>query len=301
MNNYTNLDLSTTSHLEHTITNILPPLKQFKSGISAEDVVCKERLRLVINTENNLPACVKSSSLERLVTQGWALVESKHPDNKQYSSLRVISYRIIPGAIPTIPCPDSPKFPSSIVNSSGFNVYNFSGISNYVLYPGHQGTITYKIDKDGHPSQFSEKVNLKNDLTFYHQENVTVEQTVVPKTIRLENGTTVQGFDACYVIPDSFGARSCYGGPGQLPPKMKTILVPQWNHTGITVLSKPESESLESNISVIFTSTILVDSNAPLGTYWLILPPGICGGGDSILLTIGNQPYANEKVRYLQP
>lgn len=47
------------------------PLKQFKSGISAENVKCKDDLKLVIKMDNHLPACVKPTSVPRLLTQGW--------------------------------------------------------------------------------------------------------------------------------------------------------------------------------------------------------------------------------------
>ncbi|MGI0042042.1 MAG: hypothetical protein ACRD94_08800, partial [Nitrosopumilaceae archaeon] len=47
------------------------PLKQFKSGISSENVKCKDDLKLVINMDNHLPACVKPTSVSRLLTQGW--------------------------------------------------------------------------------------------------------------------------------------------------------------------------------------------------------------------------------------
>lgn len=52
------------------------PLKQFKSGISAQDVQCNHDLRLVIKSQDNSPRCVKPNSIARLVSQGWTL-ESK--------------------------------------------------------------------------------------------------------------------------------------------------------------------------------------------------------------------------------
>ena len=52
--------------------NILSPLKQFKSGIAAQDVTCKKGLQLVIKSKDNSPACVYSSTAAKLVTLGWA-------------------------------------------------------------------------------------------------------------------------------------------------------------------------------------------------------------------------------------
>jgi hypothetical protein len=47
------------------------PLKQFKSGIAVNDIQCKQGFELVIKSHNNFPACVKLSSLARLLEQGW--------------------------------------------------------------------------------------------------------------------------------------------------------------------------------------------------------------------------------------
>jgi len=52
-------------------TALLAPLKQLKSGIDAEDIQCSKGLELVIKAHNNSPACVKSSSVEKLVSHGW--------------------------------------------------------------------------------------------------------------------------------------------------------------------------------------------------------------------------------------
>jgi len=52
--------------------NVLSPLKQFKSGIAAQDVTCKEGLQLVIKAKDSSPACVQSSTAAKLVTLGWA-------------------------------------------------------------------------------------------------------------------------------------------------------------------------------------------------------------------------------------
>jgi len=52
--------------------NILPPLKQFKSGILPKDVVCKTGLELVFKAKGNFPICVKPSTATKLVERGWA-------------------------------------------------------------------------------------------------------------------------------------------------------------------------------------------------------------------------------------
>jgi len=50
------------------------PLKQFKSGISANDVKCKEDLQLVIKGNDGSPACVKPDTAIKLELRGWAAI-----------------------------------------------------------------------------------------------------------------------------------------------------------------------------------------------------------------------------------
>ena len=49
---------------------VLSPLKQIKSGIVPANVVCKEGLGLVFKL-NGQPACVKTTSIQKLITWGW--------------------------------------------------------------------------------------------------------------------------------------------------------------------------------------------------------------------------------------
>ena len=53
-------------------SNVLEsPLKQFKSGTDPYFVICNQNLQLVIKSSDNSPACVRPSSIERLLKQGW--------------------------------------------------------------------------------------------------------------------------------------------------------------------------------------------------------------------------------------
>ena len=48
------------------------PHKQMKMGIAAHDVKCKEGFAVVFKATNGMPACVKPSSVDRLIEIGWA-------------------------------------------------------------------------------------------------------------------------------------------------------------------------------------------------------------------------------------
>ena len=50
-----------------------PPLKQIQDGTDPSDVTCTEGLELVMKVSNGLPACVKPSSVEKLIERGWAI------------------------------------------------------------------------------------------------------------------------------------------------------------------------------------------------------------------------------------
>ncbi|MDH3834895.1 MAG: hypothetical protein OES34_12165, partial [Nitrosopumilus sp.] len=50
-----------------------PPLKQIQDGTQPSDVTCTEGRELVMKFSNGLPACVKPSSVEKLIERGWAV------------------------------------------------------------------------------------------------------------------------------------------------------------------------------------------------------------------------------------
>lgn len=52
----------------------IPPLVQYKQGITFEKISCKKGLELVLKNSNNSPACIKSSSAKILEERGWASI-----------------------------------------------------------------------------------------------------------------------------------------------------------------------------------------------------------------------------------
>jgi len=51
---------------------ILSPLKQMQSGVSAKDVLCKEGLELIFKVSDGSAACVIPSTVSKLIERGWA-------------------------------------------------------------------------------------------------------------------------------------------------------------------------------------------------------------------------------------
>ncbi|MGI0087851.1 MAG: hypothetical protein ACREBI_07800 [Nitrosotalea sp.] len=62
------------------IPRIDSPLKQFKSGISVEDIQCADGLTLVVKTEDGTPACVKPDTAQILIERGWGMNISSNTD-----------------------------------------------------------------------------------------------------------------------------------------------------------------------------------------------------------------------------
>lgn len=50
-----------------------PPLKQIKDGQNPTHVTCTEGLELVLKQSTGLPACIKPSSVAKLIQRGWAI------------------------------------------------------------------------------------------------------------------------------------------------------------------------------------------------------------------------------------
>ena len=48
------------------------PLKQISSGVDPKSVICREGFEMVFKAVDNFPACVKPTTVEKLIQRGWA-------------------------------------------------------------------------------------------------------------------------------------------------------------------------------------------------------------------------------------
>ena len=55
-----------------SISGMSSPLVQFKSGVLANNVTCKQGLELIFKAEDGTPACVNQQTVQVLVERGWA-------------------------------------------------------------------------------------------------------------------------------------------------------------------------------------------------------------------------------------
>ncbi len=53
--------------------DFLTPLQQIKTGISPNEVTCKQGFDLIIKKNYNSPACVRPSTAEKLILRGWGI------------------------------------------------------------------------------------------------------------------------------------------------------------------------------------------------------------------------------------
>jgi plastocyanin len=66
-----NSTLNINSNIKMDLT-MPSPLKQFKSGVAANDVICRPDMQLLIQNQENLPICVKLGSVSNLLRQNWS-------------------------------------------------------------------------------------------------------------------------------------------------------------------------------------------------------------------------------------
>jgi len=59
--------------IAESIAYFPPPLKQINDGIEPTKVTCTEGLELVLKFSNGKPACLKPSSVSKLIERGWAI------------------------------------------------------------------------------------------------------------------------------------------------------------------------------------------------------------------------------------
>lgn len=279
------------------VTITLDPLEQVKSGITPQDVACKEGLQLVIKAEDNSPACVKLDVAYVLIKRGWAASESAYPGGDTQFVLDTNS-TIMPAHLPRSSGVRVPYYESSrVLNYSGFDgVYNetfpYRGTQkDYVLKPGSTGVITFKLDAGAseqqgqrYPIPLPKSLNLTNYAVFYHEITSLEDLSKYPGVTF--NGNDYGDFRACSTGPA--GGGTCIGGPFGGTNPIEAFVT---DHPGVDVLFDPPSEVLPLGMnatSQVVTMMITADSSAPRGTYLVVLPSI---GVDSFLLTVGNQPY----------
>ncbi len=267
------------------------PLKQYKAE-SREGITCQSGLELLRKASNGFTTCVKPQTKVELVKRGWgsetwpfsSIVKNKASCN--------ITPEIMPGPYPLQSCPaTSNQITTTILNSTGFasihraNILAFA--DDYVLEPGHNGTITYSLGlsdavlPDWLGDLPSRNTNLTNYAQFIHYKTLDLKELEnYPDTILKKDSTS---FATCFETPYD---PSCIG---ELTTS-NTVNAFVYDHPGVTVHFDKQYELLTKGQNVTLAVTFSASKDAVPGTYVVILPQGMCSGG-MILLTIGDCPY----------
>ena len=58
-------------------SSILPPLKQFKSGIPTNEVQCRDELTMLLSPKDSRPVCVTEETAEKLTHRNWGIIVSR--------------------------------------------------------------------------------------------------------------------------------------------------------------------------------------------------------------------------------
>lgn len=79
------------------ITYFPPPLKQIQDGVKPNEVTCTEGLELVLKESNGKPACLKPSSVAKLIERGWAIhvLPDYSPENNNSQIFSMGQHEII--------------------------------------------------------------------------------------------------------------------------------------------------------------------------------------------------------------
>ncbi|MDC8451655.1 MAG: hypothetical protein KGH87_00670 [Thaumarchaeota archaeon] len=143
------------------------PLKQISSMIKPDDVTCNNNLKLMMY--QNKTVCISPDHVAKMSLHGW-----KPYEKPEYIPVLNRVYSSGPG----FGCPFI--FPNAtIVNSTGFETYNYSGITHYILKPKQSGSFTYNIYSDSYnldpPILSPSKINVTNGADIYFQPDARHE------------------------------------------------------------------------------------------------------------------------------
>lgn len=174
------------------ISNSISPLQQFKSGILAKDVKCKQDLLLMIKTENNFPACVTPDTAQKLVERGWGMIIK--PVTQQ--------------------TPEVTPIPNSFEGCNTSYPQIFTGIAVLYMPLNSTGKICVQYSNSNPPTTVGMGIFEANHI-FEKPKNITfwpVNQTIstgnstIVYTIRSENQLGFYGVDFfCAPIPLAVG------------------------------------------------------------------------------------------------
>jgi len=227
------------------------PLQQFKSGIEADKIICKQGLELVIKSERrHHPICVTPTTKSKLIQMGFALpirnAGPVYPDNMPGKEFAAQTSEIPEDLVD---CDKIAKLERDtwhcgavtveqkfdMLEAKGFSICGQKPNEYHVLKPGQQGYFVYQTFRGNDfndPPSSPHKINVTKEPSFlceYDEGNLLTRKPCVPN--------------------------------------------------GIHVYFESDSPTLGYNQTVTVKAIVLVDETTEDQSFWLGLTPFTCYGG----------------------
>lgn len=184
---------------EQSWNSILSPLKQFRSGIKAQDIQCNPNFILVIKYEDGYPACVMPNTANQLLELGWAKNIIHSTNQMLYSSH--IPFRITalvlysPHDLCLHTCPPNDFYLKINANSTGYLLgYDVCNLSSCI----HASDLSILLPVSDPLKPNYSMIPLPTELQWKYGDNVNIKVTIsntsdnkTATTINLGNSTIV--------------------------------------------------------------------------------------------------------------
>jgi hypothetical protein len=267
------------ANLYPNTASFLPPTIQFKSGIQAASIACNEGFQLIIKNENNLPACVKPSSIKKLVLSNWAL---KPSDELTLEGLKA-TYRVGEQIDFTINFRGFAGcgYPEILVkNKNNETIWSSNrllqlcdsdtgyGVSNWKVGNSSLGTLLinqtgiYNLDVS-----MGEKT-IEKEFSIISSQMVEQSRTLVTNPLQCENKFKPKPFEHI-VFPNGTSLTVNYVPVFLMKPdSIGKICITNWsidkssNYSGKTTAGVSKDNSVTSDVTIVpYPESITIDSN----------------------------------------
>ncbi|MGI0058246.1 MAG: hypothetical protein ACREBJ_00630 [Nitrosotalea sp.] len=171
------VDMSFDSMLDTTKSQtVSSPLEQLRFGVDSHNVICKQNLQLVIKTEDGSPACIKSTSIERFLKQGWinaydnngkylpSVITLTHTMNITNTKLST-SYSITNATMLNVQADVNSLSLTVAIKTSGDGVLTMVIPKVLVKDPKMQQDLKLFVLVDGRESDYTQTLETSNDMT----------------------------------------------------------------------------------------------------------------------------------------
>jgi hypothetical protein len=168
---------------------IQSPLKQFDSGIAANNIVCTNDLTLVIKAEDSSPACVTPETANVLIERGWAInmSQTNHMANAKtndpFGITALVIYKpalscLSPSSNTTMPSCAPNNFYLKINSNSTAYLLGYNVCNDNFCVENNNLSLLLQINTVLNPNYQS--ISLPVDLQWKYGDTVNIQLRVSP-------------------------------------------------------------------------------------------------------------------------